>query len=63
MAMSKKDFELVADVMREGHCQDGSGEDAYVQTALMLIHALAGAFEARYPNFDKEKFLTVAGAK
>lgn len=63
MVMSKKDFELVAEVMKEGLCQDGSEEDVFIQSTRTLTLELAWAFEDRYPNFDKEKFLAAVGVK
>jgi hypothetical protein len=59
--MSKKDFELVAEIMSQGLCADGSGEDAFVHTAYSLIHELAWAFEERYPAFKKDVFLKACG--
>jgi hypothetical protein len=61
MAMSKKDFELVAGVLRQGLCSDGSGEDALVHTAVFLIHEMAAELEANYPAFKKDVFLMACG--
>lgn len=61
MAMSKKDFELVAEVMRQGVCSDGSGEDAFQQTAKTLILEMADAFTQTYPNFKEDVFLKACG--
>lgn len=63
MAMSKKDFELVADVLRMSVCSDGSGEDVFEQTGVFLIHEMAAWFEERYPNFKKDVFLKACGVK
>ena len=61
MAMSKKDFELIADVLAGGMCQDGSDEDKFERTAQVLIYDMAAALAANYPNFDKDRFLRACG--
>lgn len=62
MAMSKKDFELIAGVLHQGLCQDGTGEDLFEHTAMTLIYDMAAALEANYPNFKKDVFLKATGA-
>jgi hypothetical protein len=61
MSMSKKDFELIADVLSQGMAQDGSDEDMYERTAQVLIYGMAAALAANYPNFKKDVFLRACG--
>lgn len=61
MAMSKKDFELIADVLSDGICSDGSGEDAFEHTGMSLIQSMAAVLERNYPNFNKDVFLKACG--
>jgi hypothetical protein len=61
MAMSKKDFELIADVLSSG-LVDGC-EDAFEDTARVLICDMASALEANYPNFKKDVFFKRTGLR
>lgn len=63
MAMSKKDFELVASAVGQFICTDGSGEDVVAErVALAIAQELSDLFLDRYPNFDPDKFLLAANA-
>lgn len=52
MSMTKKDFEVVADVLAEARTNSGSPD-----FALYVSVRMAEAFEKAYPRFDKAKFL------
>jgi len=58
MAMSKKDYEAVAKVIRD---ERGNWESGQVGLALSYVaSALASTFAASNPRFDRAKFLDAA---
>lgn len=54
MAHTKKDYEMVADILRDG--LTGETESAVRMTIEYLARKFANRFEQDNPKFDREKF-------
>lgn len=59
MALSRKHFEVIAEILRDQHVGDPNTHDYLV--IYDTAHDLAGYFATENPNFDRERFLKAAG--
>lgn len=58
--MSRKDFRAIALVLNRQYYDYIEGADSDI--VWQVAEKLADSFEAKYPNFDRHKFLTAVGA-
>lgn len=59
MAMSKKDYEMIARVL--DHAQDEASTQSELVTVRYIVSDLSSAFMAGNPRFDPEKFTRACG--
>ena len=66
MSMSKKDYEMIADLLRSEleqieQCQEGSYKDGQKFEATLIANRLSYALKAANPRFDRARFLKACG--
>lgn len=59
--MKKKDYELIAQAIKQSRCFDATTGEVTMIDHLILSHYLAAALQVQNPRFDKEKFLSACG--